>query len=194
MRLDAHTIRDAATGRWPAIFALLGIEVGTGKHRACPACGGKDRFRFDDRDGRGSWFCNQCDPQAGDGFRLVQHVRGCDFPEALKIVAGVLGLDHAHASTHRSLTSPMIRFDQRALAFRYDLAALDLRLRAEHIVEVGKKLNMASLSDDDLDRALNHMAKAHADGERAELFEGVADDLRMKDFLEKDHARHERFA
>ncbi|MDI5829610.1 hypothetical protein MJN51_36035, partial [Salmonella enterica subsp. enterica serovar Kentucky] len=35
------------------------------RHAPCPACGGKDRFRFDDN-GRGSFICNQCG--AGDGL------------------------------------------------------------------------------------------------------------------------------
>ena len=31
-------------------------------------CGGKDRYRFDDQDGTGSWFCNRCGgkQQTGD--------------------------------------------------------------------------------------------------------------------------------
>ncbi|NYY79755.1 hypothetical protein DMH17_06695 [Raoultella planticola] len=35
-------------------------------------CGGADRFRFDDKEGRGTWFCNQCG--AGDGLKLVEKV------------------------------------------------------------------------------------------------------------------------
>ncbi|TKB64001.1 MAG: DUF3987 domain-containing protein [Nitrospira sp.] len=90
-RLDADTVREAARNRWPMIFSALCIEVGNGTHRACPSCGGTDRFRFDDQDGNGTWFCNQCTPQAGDGFALVRNVRGCDFPHALQLVADALG-------------------------------------------------------------------------------------------------------
>jgi len=32
-------------------------------------CGGKDRWRFDDRDGLGTYFCSNCG--AGDGFTLL---------------------------------------------------------------------------------------------------------------------------
>jgi len=82
--------RDAA-GRWPNIFAALGIDVGDGRHKACPVCGGTDRFRFDDRDGSGSWYCNQCEPHAGYGFDLIMRTMGCDFAEAARQVRGVIG-------------------------------------------------------------------------------------------------------
>lgn len=45
-------------------------------------CDGKDRFRFDDKDGRGTWFCNQCGH--GDGFDLIQGVTGKQFKEVAK--------------------------------------------------------------------------------------------------------------
>lgn len=56
----------------------------SGKHCPCPVCGGKDRFRFDDKDNRGTFYCTQCG--AGDGIKLVMLVRGIDFKGALKIV------------------------------------------------------------------------------------------------------------
>lgn len=57
-----------ANGRWTQVLSNLGIQIDVnGKHSPCPAYGGKDRFRFDDIDGRGTWFCNQCEPSSGDG-------------------------------------------------------------------------------------------------------------------------------
>ncbi|WP_023639908.1 TOPRIM and DUF927 domain-containing protein [Dickeya zeae] len=81
----------SAVGRWPDVLALLGITVpdNARQHAPCPACGGKDRFRFDD-DGRGAHFCNQCG--AGDGLELVQKVRQCDITAAARLVADVLGM------------------------------------------------------------------------------------------------------
>lgn len=40
----------AATNRWPEILDFIGVNVPASPrtHTACPACGGKDRFRFDD--------------------------------------------------------------------------------------------------------------------------------------------------
>ena len=79
----------AAAGRWPLLLPALGIRVGTGGHSACPACGGKDRFRFDNQNGRGTWLCNQCG--AGDGLSLVEKVLDITTKEAAVRVAGILG-------------------------------------------------------------------------------------------------------
>jgi len=43
-------------------------------------CGGKDRFRFDDQGGRGTWICSRCG--AGDGLALVQRFLRVDFRSA----------------------------------------------------------------------------------------------------------------
>lgn len=88
--MHSDIVRDAA-GRWPAIFAEFGIDVGNGKHKPCPICGGTDRFRFDDKDGSGSWYCNQCDPHAGFGFDLVMRALEIDFREAAKRVRSMIG-------------------------------------------------------------------------------------------------------
>ena len=86
----------------------------------------------------------------------------------------------------RQLPAPPARVDRRALAFQFELGALDLRMRAERVIEAGKGLHVAGLSDDELDRAIGHMDKAHTDIERAEMFEGVADGLRFKEFYERE--------
>ena len=52
-------------------------------------CGGSDRFRFDDKEGRGTWFCNQCG--AGDGLKLVEKVFGMTTSEAAGKVDAVTG-------------------------------------------------------------------------------------------------------
>jgi hypothetical protein len=87
-------VRDAAQHRWPEILRQLNIAVPSTpkQHGPCPACGGTDRFRFDDQEGKGTWFCNQCSPKAGDGFALVQNVKRVTFPDATQMVAGCLGL------------------------------------------------------------------------------------------------------
>ncbi|MDF3691456.1 primase-helicase zinc-binding domain-containing protein, partial [Enterobacter hormaechei] len=59
------------------------------RHQACPVCGGSDRFRFDDREGRGTWYCNQCG--AGDGLKLVEKVFGMNASEAAGKVNAVTG-------------------------------------------------------------------------------------------------------
>ena len=85
-------LRDRAQGRWPAILSSLGIadHYLTGKHTACPICrAGKDRFRFDDLEGRGTYICSQCG--AGDGVKLVMEVNGWDFREAAKHIEAFIG-------------------------------------------------------------------------------------------------------
>ena len=87
-------IKEATQGRWPEIFLALGVRVGSsGRHCPCPICGpGKDgtRYRFDDKEGKGTWICNHCG--AGDGFSLVMKVLGVNFRGAVKAIEGVIGL------------------------------------------------------------------------------------------------------
>lgn len=99
-------VADAAAGRWPDVLSLMGIDVPASPRAqvACPACGGKDRFRFDD-DGRGAHFCNSCG--AGDGLELVKKVNSCDTTRAAQLVADALGMNvhtlHIPASNDNSL-------------------------------------------------------------------------------------------
>ncbi|EAX3722625.1 DUF927 domain-containing protein [Salmonella enterica] len=87
-----HEVTAAAAGQWHSVLAGLNIDVPDSprKHVACPACGGRDRFRFDDN-GRGAHICNQCG--AGDGLDLIQKVNRCTATEAAKMAAEVLGID-----------------------------------------------------------------------------------------------------
>lgn len=81
-----------AEGRWRGILPALGIDPNhlTGKHGPCPICGeGKDRFRFDDKGGRGTWICSKCG--AGDGIELVKLKLGCDFKSAAPQIEALLG-------------------------------------------------------------------------------------------------------
>ncbi|QTL95330.1 DUF927 domain-containing protein [Aeromonas jandaei] len=84
----------AACGHWPMVLASLGIDVpGRRQHGPCPACGGKDRFRLDDKEGRGTFICNECG--AGDGLDLVARVTGKPLKEAAAMVAPLVGLSGA---------------------------------------------------------------------------------------------------
>ena len=86
-------VRTAAAGRWRSILMTLGMDEKalSGKHGPCPLCGGRDRFRFDDRDGRGTYFCSGCG--AGDGVRLAMGITGLSFKDAaceIERLAGVV--------------------------------------------------------------------------------------------------------
>jgi len=80
-----------AQGRWREVLPQLGVETRylVNRYGPCPLCGGRDRFRFDDRDGSGSYFCNQCG--AGNGFILIRKLHGWDFPTAAAAVDRVIG-------------------------------------------------------------------------------------------------------
>ena len=87
------TVKAAAHGRWPEILAGLGIDPAAlrNRHGPCPGCGGKDRFRFDDKD-VGRFYCGGGgEPVSGDGFALLQHVHGWTAREALERVSEAVG-------------------------------------------------------------------------------------------------------
>jgi hypothetical protein len=77
------------------------------------------------------------------------------------------------------------RPDRRALAFRFELYALDLRMRAERVLQALSGLESANRTNDELDRLMRIVASAYQDIERAELFEHVADTLRRNIFGER---------
>ncbi|ASO99860.1 TPA: DUF927 domain-containing protein [Enterobacter hormaechei] len=97
-------VTTAAAGNWPYVLAGLSIDVpdSSRRHAPCPACGGTDRFRFDDN-GRGSFICNQCG--AGDGLDLIKRVNNCDTTEAAHLAADVLGIDYRAAETDPTAAS-----------------------------------------------------------------------------------------
>jgi putative DNA primase/helicase len=91
-------VTHAAAGQWPLVLSGLHIDVPDSprRHAPCPACGGSDRFRFDDN-GRGSFICNQCG--AGDGLDLIRRVNRCDTTEAARMAADMLGIDYRATQT-----------------------------------------------------------------------------------------------
>jgi putative DNA primase/helicase len=80
----------AAQHHWPEILRRLGglaPEQLSNRHQPCPLCGGRDRYRFDDKDGSGSWFCNQCGGKdrlggGGSGIDLLMRLRGWTYARA----------------------------------------------------------------------------------------------------------------
>lgn len=88
-------------------------------------------------------------------------------------------------------TPKPVPVDRGALAFRFEMAALDRRLRAEHVRQAANAISINNLPDPDLDRLVDAVACGYADIERAELLEGVADGLRAKAFARKERTvRH----
>jgi len=84
-------VKQNTIGKWTGILSALGIDpaILVNKHQPCPICGGKDRFRFDNKEGRGTFFCSHCG--AGDGFDLVRQIRGISFRDAAAEVERIVG-------------------------------------------------------------------------------------------------------
>ena len=83
-------LADRAKGRWPEILVRLGVgrQFLTGKNGPCPLCGGKDRWRFINRQGDGFWVCNHCG--SGDGAGLAMRLLNLDFHQAAKRIEEIV--------------------------------------------------------------------------------------------------------
>lgn len=92
--LNFEHIQSQANGYYVSrIFPAVGIKLHSNhkKHQPCPLCDGSDRFRCDDKNGTGSWICNQCG--AGSGYTLVRDYTGNDAYETHSLIADILGID-----------------------------------------------------------------------------------------------------
>ncbi|MGL4754408.1 MAG: primase-helicase zinc-binding domain-containing protein [Aeromonadaceae bacterium] len=96
-------------GAWRQTLENYGCHLPSGRnHGPCPVCsGGKqssDRFRFDDKDGRGTWFCNQCTPQSGGGLLLLSRFLG---KPTIEVANELLGntTERSRAPVYRSFVS-----------------------------------------------------------------------------------------
>jgi putative DNA primase/helicase len=103
----------AAKGKWRGILLHLGLPPAAlrDKHGPCPLCGGEDRFRFDDRDRRGTYICNQCG--AGDGMKLAQEFTRQPFSEVAARIDTILGNVKPDAPPRAPMTD-----DERVQALR----------------------------------------------------------------------------
>lgn len=82
---------DRARGKWRGILIALGVDQRflSIKHGPCPFCEGRDRFRWDNKGGNGSFICSQCG--AGDGIEFVKRFKGWTFTEAAREIDKVCG-------------------------------------------------------------------------------------------------------
>lgn len=82
---------ETAVGKWPGILKALGVDEKflTKKHGPCPFCEGTDRFRFDDKNGSGSFICSHCG--AGGGMEFLMRQFNWSFKEAASNVDRVIG-------------------------------------------------------------------------------------------------------
>jgi len=100
--MDVDKLKAECSGRWLGVYEHFGIDVGVGKHKACPACGGKDRFRLMPDGGH---ICNQCG--GGDAFNLIGKVTGLSFPGILKQTSEIIGFVEMDDIKERSKIDPV---------------------------------------------------------------------------------------
>ena len=85
----SDSIVEDARGRWPGLLKHFGIDVPLRRSCPCPACGGSDRFTFDDKEGLGTYVCRGCG--AGTGFKLLAACMGWTQSQAMGEVRKVIG-------------------------------------------------------------------------------------------------------
>lgn len=100
-------VSEVATGRWKYILAYYGVDDRflRNRHGECPFCGGKDRYRFDDKQGRGTWYCNQCG--SGDGFTFLERMKGWSYRDAAQEVERIVGGIKVDAAKPEDTTQKM---------------------------------------------------------------------------------------
>lgn len=114
MPYDGPSVHDMARGQWRGILLRLGVPDNhlTGRHGSCPFCGGRDRFRFDNKDGSGSYICGQCG--AGSGMDFVMKLKGWDFATAAREVEALL---HGHSLPKDEIKPKVTPEDTRRMAW-----------------------------------------------------------------------------
>lgn len=106
---------EAAIGKWPGILRELGVPATflRNKHGPCPFCEGRDRWRFDDKQGCGTWYCNGCG--AGDGIQFAMRWTGLPFAECAKRIDSIVGNVDTTPIKSKSDPLPALRRMQDAL-------------------------------------------------------------------------------
>jgi putative DNA primase/helicase len=91
MAMTSTPLHERARGRWHGILPAIGISEKFLKRKngPCPMCGGKDRWRFTDIDGKGTWYCNNC--HGGNGIALVMKFTGLPFKEVARRIERIVG-------------------------------------------------------------------------------------------------------
>ncbi|AGN89460.1 DNA primase [Serratia phage Eta] len=129
-------------GAWRQTLEGYGCKLPNGRHHGpCPVCGGKDRFRFDDKDGRGTWFCSQCDTQSGGGLLLLSRYLG---KPTIEVAKELIGQDMPRTIApvrKHSATDEQMRDELRKRAKRGAEMLMEHSQQASHPYMDGKGLH-----------------------------------------------------
>lgn len=102
---------DAARGRWGEILARFGVDPAAlnAKHCRCPADGaGKDRFRFTNQNGSGSYFC-ACSGGEKGGMGLLQCITGREFKDLADEIDEYLGNQQEAKTGEKATQASLLR-------------------------------------------------------------------------------------
>lgn len=113
--MQHEPLANIARGKWRGILMSFGVDEKAlrNRHGPCPLCGGTDRFRFDDKEGRGTYICGQCG--SGSGVDLLMKHKGWDFKTAAREVETLLGRTSIKAAVKEGPSDEEIREQKRAL-------------------------------------------------------------------------------
>lgn len=114
--IDAHELHTRiGKGGWAPVLEQLGLPPEALKLRRqqpCPVCGGRDRYCYDDRFGRGDYICRHCG--AGDALDLLMKLHRWTLPQAVERVCQVIGLSRARRENSPPPATPIVRIDRPA--------------------------------------------------------------------------------
>lgn len=108
-----NELRHEVAGKWLGILSCLGVDEQylRKKHGPCPVCGGRDRYRMINKEGRGEFYCSHCGP--GDGFDLLMRLHGWDFKTVAAEVRRFMGI--VEREPEQKKTDPRVLLKKIAL-------------------------------------------------------------------------------
>lgn len=176
--MQREPLRERMRGRWTGILPELGVPAGflNRKHQPCPMCAGKDRARFTDKDGAGTYFCNQCG--AGDGIALVMKINGWDFKQAAERIEALIGTVKPQAAKPKSDGRAQLRAQRSAWNAAQPIGNAVRRYMASRGIDVGDPLDLRETSNHEMLALLRdvdgkgcqiHRTLLTADGRKADV-------------------------
>ena len=148
---------DASKGKWRGILLQLGLPETAlvNKHGPCPMCGGTDRFRFDNKEGAGTFICSQCG--AGSGMDLAMKYTGRPFGEVASEIDAILG----NTKIEPDRVRPDMTEAQRQAALR-ELAQQTVKVRSGDLVD--RYLSARGVGQTEYPKALRFAASVRDGG------------------------------